>query len=242
MEPRAAGDRIQYDSFDGVDDLWVAIALAVLVWLIRAVRELDAARRHLAAQAVIVERQRIDNEVASTLGAALEQIVARGEAALALAETASGQCAADVSALTAQSRDTLARTRALLSGYREPARVRAGGRRPRRRADHQAEPAGRERARRGGGVTTPFWAPRSPWRAILLPFLSSGFVPAGSMSPGLRQFAEYQPFTPVSETVRGLLLGTPIGTDWIQAVGWCAALTVVGYVASRRLFGRHTSA
>lgn len=120
-------ERIQYDSFDGVDDLWVAIALAVLVWLIRAVRELNAARRHLADQAVIVERQRIDNEVASTLGAALEQIVARGEAALALAETASGQCAAELSALTAQSRDTLARARAAVGLPGRVGRGRAAG-------------------------------------------------------------------------------------------------------------------
>jgi ABC-2 type transport system permease protein len=56
--------------------------------------------------------------------------------------------------------------------------------------------------------------------------------------PGLRQFAEYQPFTPITGTLRGVLLDTHIGTDWIQAVGWCAALTVVGYLGSRRLFDR----
>jgi ABC-2 type transport system permease protein len=73
----------------------------------------------------------------------------------------------------------------------------------------------------------------------LLPFLGSGFVPTSSMSPGLRQFATYQPFTPITQTLRGLLLGTPIGTEWVQAVGWCAGLTVAGYLASRRLFDRH---
>jgi signal transduction histidine kinase len=112
-------DRVQYDTFDGVDVVWVAIALAVLVWLNRTVRELDAARRDLAAQAVIVERQRIDDEVGSTLGAALEQIVARGELARTLAETAPERSAEVLEALTAQSRDTLARARAMLSGYRD---------------------------------------------------------------------------------------------------------------------------
>jgi hypothetical protein len=34
------------------------------------------------------------------------------------------------------------------------------------------------------------------------------------------------------------LLGTHIGSEWILAVGWCMVLTVVGYVASRRLFDR----
>ncbi len=90
----------------------------------------------------------------------------------------------------------------------------------------------------GLSAKAPEAASNLPLPIILLPFLGSGFVPAASMSPGLRQFAEYQPFTPVTETLRGLLLGTHIGTDWIQAVGWCVALTVVGYVGSRRLFDR----
>jgi ABC-2 type transport system permease protein len=85
---------------------------------------------------------------------------------------------------------------------------------------------------------TPEGASNLPMPIILLPFLGSGFVPATSMSPGLRQFAEYQPFTPVTETLRGLLLGTHIGNEWILAMGWCVALTVFGYIVSRRLFDR----
>lgn len=30
-------------------------------------------------------------------------------------------------------------------------------------------------------------------------------------------------------TLRGLLLGTPIGNNWWIALLWCAALTVLGY-------------
>ncbi len=60
-----------------------------------------------------------------------------------------------------------------------------------------------------------------PMFLILLPFLSSGFVPTESMPDGLSWFAENQPFTPVIETVRGLLLGTPIGNSGVLAVGWC---------------------
>jgi len=90
----------------------------------------------------------------------------------------------------------------------------------------------------GLSAKAPEGASNLPMPFILLPFLGSGFVPAASMSPGLRQFAEYQPFTPITETLRGLLLGTHIGTDWIQAVGWCVALTVAGYLGSRRLFDR----
>jgi ABC-2 type transport system permease protein len=84
----------------------------------------------------------------------------------------------------------------------------------------------------------PEGASNLPMPVILLPFLSSAFVPATSMSPGLRQFAEYQPFTPITETLRGLLLGTHIGSQWILAVGWCLGLTLVGYACSRRLFDR----
>jgi ABC-2 type transport system permease protein len=87
---------------------------------------------------------------------------------------------------------------------------------------------------------TPEGASNLPLPLVLLPFLGSGFVPAASMSQGLRQFAEYQPFTPITETVRGLLLGTPVGNEWMLAVGWCVVLTVVGYLASRRQFDRRT--
>jgi ABC-2 type transport system permease protein len=85
---------------------------------------------------------------------------------------------------------------------------------------------------------TPEGASNLPLPLVLLPFLGSGFVPAASMSQGLRQFAEYQPFTPITETVRGLLLGTPVGNEWMLAVGWCVVLTVFGYFASRRQFDR----
>jgi ABC-2 type transport system permease protein len=64
---------------------------------------------------------------------------------------------------------------------------------------------------------------------ILLPFLSSAFVPADTMAAGVRQFAEYQPFTPVIETVRGLLAGNPSAGHAIAAVAWCLGIGLVGY-------------
>jgi ABC-2 type transport system permease protein len=94
----------------------------------------------------------------------------------------------------------------------------------------------------GLSAKAPEGASNLPLPLLLLPFLSSAFVPAKSMSPGLRQFAEYQPFTPITETVRGLLLGTHIGSQWIAAVAWCVGLTVIGYVGSRRLFDRRAEA
>jgi ABC-2 type transport system permease protein len=77
-----------------------------------------------------------------------------------------------------------------------------------------------------------------PTPLVFLPFLGSGFVPTDSMPTGLRWFAEYQPFTPVIETVRGLLLGTAIGSSGAIAVAWCVGITLVGYLWSRKLYSR----
>ncbi len=73
---------------------------------------------------------------------------------------------------------------------------------------------------------------------LLLPFTSSAFVRPDSMPVGIRWFAEYQPFTPVIDTVRGLLLGTPIGNSAILAVAWCVGLTLVGYFWARAVYNR----
>ncbi len=54
----------------------------------------------------------------------------------------------------------------------------------------------------------------------------------------MRWFAEYQPFTPIIETLRGLLTTSPDGADAVAAAAWCAGLAVVGYAASKVLFNR----
>jgi ABC-2 type transport system permease protein len=77
-----------------------------------------------------------------------------------------------------------------------------------------------------------------PMFLMLLPFLGSGFVPTDSMPAGLRWFAEHQPFTPINETLRGLLVGTHIGSDGIVALAWCAVITVGSYAWSLRLYAR----
>jgi ABC-2 type transport system permease protein len=73
---------------------------------------------------------------------------------------------------------------------------------------------------------------------MLLPFLGSGFVPTQTMPDGLRGFAENQPFTPIIETLRGLLLGTPIGNSGLIAVAWCGAISLFGFLWARRLYER----
>jgi ABC-2 type transport system permease protein len=77
-----------------------------------------------------------------------------------------------------------------------------------------------------------------PMPLMLLPFLGSGFVPTDSMPAGMRWFGEYQPFTPIMETLRGLLLGTEIGSSGVLAVAWSVGIAVVGYIWAKRLFNR----
>ena len=84
-------------------------------------------------------------------------------------------------------------------------------------------------------------ASNAPMPLMLLPFLGSGFVPTESMPTGLRWFAEYQPFTPVIDTLRGLLLGTPIGNSAIIAIAWCVGIALAGYLWAKKLFNRDPS-
>jgi len=77
-----------------------------------------------------------------------------------------------------------------------------------------------------------------PMPLIILPFLSSGFVPTDTVPTALRWFAEYQPFTPIIETLRGLLMGTPIGSSAALAIAWCVGITVVCFQWARRAYNR----
>lgn len=81
-------------------------------------------------------------------------------------------------------------------------------------------------------------ASNTPMLLVLLPFVSSGFVPTDSLPSGLRWFAENQPFTSIIETLRGLLAGSPDGGDVLLAVGWCLTIGLVSAAWSIRLFTR----
>ncbi|MBM7774225.1 ABC-2 type transport system permease protein [Actinokineospora baliensis] len=80
-----------------------------------------------------------------------------------------------------------------------------------------------------------------PMPLVLLPFLGSGFAPTDSMPAGVRWFAEYQPFTPIIETLRGLLNDKPLGNHLWLALGWCALIALGGYLWSKKLFNREYS-
>ncbi len=76
---------------------------------------------------------------------------------------------------------------------------------------------------------------------LFLPYLSSAFVPTSTMPAFLRGFAENQPVTPVIETLRGLLMGTPIEDSGALAVAWCLVVLVASWGASAVLFRRRTT-
>jgi ABC-2 type transport system permease protein len=85
---------------------------------------------------------------------------------------------------------------------------------------------------------SPETASNLPMFLMLLPFLGSGFVPAQAMPAGLRWFAEYQPFSPVIQTVRGLLTGGPIGDNATMAIAWGVGIAALSYLWARRLYRR----
>ena len=90
----------------------------------------------------------------------------------------------------------------------------------------------------GMAAKTPESAGLSVVPLLLLPFVSSAVVPADKMGQGVRQFAEYQPFTPIIEALRGLLAGTPSGGYAAAALAWCAGIALVGYLWSRATFSK----
>ena len=93
----------------------------------------------------------------------------------------------------------------------------------------------------GMWAKSPETASNIPIPLAILPLLATGFVPAASMPAGLRWFAQHQPFTPVIETLRGLLVGTPIGNNAMIAAAWCVPIAAASYLWARSLYRRDPS-
>jgi ABC-2 type transport system permease protein len=77
---------------------------------------------------------------------------------------------------------------------------------------------------------------------LFLPYLSSAFVPPQTMPGFLRDISEHQPITPVIETVRGLLTGTPIGDNGWIALLWCTGMLAASSTFAAWLFRRRNTA
>jgi ABC-2 type transport system permease protein len=76
---------------------------------------------------------------------------------------------------------------------------------------------------------------------ILLPFISSAFVPTETMPGPVRAFAEHQPVTSIVDAIRSLLTGQPVGSDIWVALGWCVGILVLAYVLAMVTYRRRIS-
>ncbi len=74
-----------------------------------------------------------------------------------------------------------------------------------------------------------------------LTFISSAFVPTETMPAALRAFAENQPVTLVIDSIRGWLVGTPVGNEPWLALLWCVVIIVVSVPITAWLFRRRSS-
>jgi len=90
----------------------------------------------------------------------------------------------------------------------------------------------------GLAASTPEAASGFGFILLFLPYVSSAFVPVETMPEWLQPIAEYQPITPVTETIRALLMDTPMGDSAWLAVGWCVAIIAVSVVWGAWLFRR----
>ncbi len=76
---------------------------------------------------------------------------------------------------------------------------------------------------------------------ILLPFISSAFVPTDTMPAPVQAFAEHQPVTSIVDTIRALLAGDPVGGGVWVAVAWCLGILAVSYVVAAALYRRRVA-
>jgi ABC-2 type transport system permease protein len=76
---------------------------------------------------------------------------------------------------------------------------------------------------------------------IFLPFISSAFVPTGTMPGPVRAFAEYQPVTSIVNAIRDLFAQQPVGSNLWTAFAWCAGILVVAYIFADLSYRRRIS-
>ena len=90
-------------------------------------------------------------------------------------------------------------------------------------------------------VSSPEAANGATFLFTFLPYASSAFVPVHTMPHWLQGFAQHQPITPITETLRGLLLGTPVGSNAWIGLAWCAGILGVSVAAAGVLFARRSA-
>jgi ABC-2 type transport system permease protein len=92
-----------------------------------------------------------------------------------------------------------------------------------------------------GLLTTSPEAANSAMFLMFFAYASSAFVPVRTMPSCLRGFASHQPITPVTESIRALLLGHPAGVFLGQALAWCLGMLLVSAAGSALLFSHRTA-
>ncbi len=76
---------------------------------------------------------------------------------------------------------------------------------------------------------------------LLLPFISSAFVPTTHMPAPVRWFAEHQPVTAIVSTLRSLLQREPVGGDLWVALAWCIGILVMAYAVAMANYRRRVT-
>ncbi|MDP9885875.1 ABC-2 type transport system permease protein [Sinomonas atrocyanea] len=73
---------------------------------------------------------------------------------------------------------------------------------------------------------------------IFLPFISSAFVPTGTMPGPVAWFAEHQPVTSIVDTIRALLAQEPVGSDIWTALAWLLGTLAAAYASAIAVYRR----
>jgi ABC-2 type transport system permease protein len=93
----------------------------------------------------------------------------------------------------------------------------------------------------GLAASSPDGASAFSYPLILLPFISSAFVPTDTMPGPVKAFAEHQPVTSIVNSIRALFEQQPVGNDIWIALGWCAGILIVAYAFAMRVYRRKIS-
>ncbi|MDG4810971.1 ABC transporter permease [Micromonospora sp. WMMD1120] len=88
---------------------------------------------------------------------------------------------------------------------------------------------------------TPDGAGAFSYPLIFLPFVSSAFVPTGSMPGPVRAFAEHQPVTSIVNAIRDLFAQQPVDADIWTALAWCVGILVLAYLFAGLTYRRKVS-
>lgn len=89
-------------------------------------------------------------------------------------------------------------------------------------------------------ATSPDGASAFAYPLMLLPFISSAFVPTDTMPGPVRAFAEHQPVTTLVNAIRNLLAGQPVGSEIWVALAWCVGILAAAYVVATMAYRRRT--